>query len=163
MVEEKGRGSRLASEKTNGRKGDCRVVNMAETWVGKEGQRRGKNRRTVLIVVVVASVVIGVVLAISLTPVSKLKITLVNLSNQELFVQVWVDNFGGRVTMLEPQESVLFSWDITGWPVHKYDIQAHDPDMLVSYFQLWTHIVVLPFTEKAITLSNPTGWNFLPE
>jgi hypothetical protein len=138
------------------------VVNVAEVRVGNKGLRRVMSRRNVLIVAIVASVLIGVVVATSLAPVSKLKITLVNLSRQDLLVHVWVDKFEARHAILGPGEEVSFSWNTAGWPVHKYDILAYPPNMLVFAVEDWRDIVVLPFTEKAITLSNPSGFAFRP-
>lgn len=90
------------------------------------------------------------VVTTSVIPVSKLSITCVNYSNHDLLVRVWVDDCQDRATVLEPLESVSFSWDLTAG-LHKYDILAHSPDILVMYYQSWTYFIVLPFNEKVIT------------
>jgi hypothetical protein len=127
-----------------------KTVNSVEIKVGKEGSLRGINRRTVIVVAIVACVLTGFVIATSVTTVSKLRITFANYSLGDLLVRVYVDDLGERTAVLEPNESVSFSWNLTGW-LHKYDIFAHSPDMLVSWFHTWTYIIILPFSEKVIT------------
>ncbi len=101
---------------------------------------------------IVVVMLIAPVLAISMSEVSKLTITLVNSSDQDLRVRVWVDKFRDCSTILEPQESISFDWNITGWPIHRYDILWHPTDILVSYYPSWTYILVVPFTERTIAL-----------
>ena len=103
-----------------------------------------------MIVAIVACVLIGFVIATSVTTVSKLRITFVNYSPGDLLVRIYVDDFGERTAVLEPNESVSFSWNLTSW-LHKYDIFAHSPDMLVSWFLTWKYIIILPFDEKVIS------------
>ena len=127
-----------------------KTVSSVETKVGKEGSLRGIDRRTVIVVAIVACVFTGFVIATSVTTVSKLRITFVNHSASDLLVRIYVDDLGEQADVLKPNESVSFSWNLTGW-LHKYDIFAHPPDMLVSWFHTWTYIIILPFSEKVIT------------
>jgi len=127
-----------------------KTVDAVETKIVKQGLLRGKNRRTVVIVAIVACVLIGFFIATSVTTVSKLTITLVNYSDEDLLFRVYVDDFGERAVVLEPNESLTFSWNLTAW-LHKFDIFAHPPGMLVSWFHTWTYIIVLPFSEKIIS------------
>jgi len=126
------------------------TVSTEKTKVGKEGSRSGMSRRKIFIVAMVASTLIGFVAATSLVPVSKLTTAMVNYSDQDLLFRVYVDDFGERAVVLEPNESLTFSWNLTGW-LHKYDIFARSPNMLVSWYHTWTYIIILPFSEKVIT------------
>ena len=111
-----------------------------------------RNRRILISVVIVTIVLLASVLAISTSEISKLTITLCNKSDRDLVVRVWVDEFEDEATLLGPHERVSFHWNVTGWPIHKYDILWHSPDVIVSYFQKWTYTLVVPFTERTITL-----------
>ena len=108
-------------------------------------------------VLVVITIVTGSILATSVSKVSQLTIAVVNSSDQEVVVRIWVDDFDDRHTTLGPQEGILYCWDITGWPLHRYDILIHDADILVSYAVSWSYILVTPFTEKTMVfeVGNP--------
>lgn len=125
--------------------------NDGEIKVGEKGSLRRVNRRTITIIAIVVFVLAGFVVATSVMTVSKLRITLVNNSGDVLLFGVMIDEFNqGRSVTLGPLESVSFSWNITGW-LHKYDIFAHDPNIIVTRAISWTYIIVLPFTEKVVT------------
>jgi hypothetical protein len=126
-----------------------KIVNAVKTKIGKLGSLRGKNRRTVIIVAIVACVLIGFFIATSVTTVSKLTITVVNYSDEDLLFRVYVDDFGERHDVLEPNESLTFLWNLTAW-LHKYAIFAHPPGMLISWYPIWVHFIVLPFSEKEV-------------
>lgn len=128
---------------------------------GKRASHLRLGRRTfaalAITVVVIVAVLITSIVVVSTSAVSRLTITLFNNCCEDIVVRVWVDEFKGEGALLEPQESVSFHWDITGWPIHRYDILWHPPDMLVSHLQSWTYTLVVPFTERTIWLD--VGWS----
>ena len=126
-----------------------KAVNPVETKTGKERSLGGTNRKAVIVVVIVVCILTGFVIATSVTTVSKLRITFVNYSSVEVIVRAYVDDLEVRTCILEPNQSLSFSWNLTGW-LHKYDLFAHPTDKLVNWFHTWTYIIILPFTEKVI-------------
>jgi hypothetical protein len=140
---------------------------MSETPAGgektknvKERSRNGMSRRKVLTVAIVALSMIGFVAATFIVPVSKLTITVVNYSGEDIQYRVYVDDFEDRAIVLEPTESLTFSWKITGW-LHRYDIIAYPASIKLPYWvHSWTNIIVLPFSEKVITNERQHGERF---
>jgi len=121
----------------------------SEKIVNAVGSLRGRNLRTVIILAIVACILIGFFVETSVTTVSKLRITFVNHSSDEVIVRVYVDDLGERVSILGPNESVSYLWNLTGW-LHKYSIVAFPTDIWVEWYNIWTNIIILPFTERVI-------------
>jgi len=134
-------GCELTSKKTEG---------VAETTVGKESRSRRK-RRTIIILVVVVSVLIGFVATTSVMTVSKLKITLVNNTEDDLYFIVLVQGVSSQTISLGPDESGSLLWNLTAWH-YRYDVHHFPTSMVEVEFEVsWTDIIVFPFSEKAIT------------
>jgi len=127
-------------------------VNQAETRAGTVGSHRRLNRRSVIIVVIVVCVLTASVIATSVTVIpTKLTISITNHTRQVLIYHVYVDDVHHSWHFfLEPGESASHSWSLTGW-LHKYDIAGGFSGILINFMITWTHVIILPFTEKTIS------------
>lgn len=105
----------------------------------------------IFLAVVVAMLIVSMV-ALWISEVSKLIITVSNNSDEELVVRVWVDEFEGESALMEPQETITLEWDITGKISHRYYVLHHEPGMLVSVYFGWIYINVYPFTSESLTI-----------
>jgi hypothetical protein len=101
---------------------------------------------------------IGVVLAISLTvsflaatsilDVSTISMTVTNSGSHQVVLKVLLDD-SQKGALLNPSESVTFVWSVTAW-THRYAVLAHEPEALVMWAPIWTHVLVLPFSETSL-------------
>jgi len=144
-----------ASEKTLGEERRFRVcmsekaVDTAEAKVGREGSHRRLNRRTIVIIVIVVCTLIGFIAATSAMTVSKLRIMVVNNADRDMLIDVHVVGQPRQTTVLEPSESVSYSWNVTGW-LHSIAIAAVPAGLLINYILTYETIIILPFDETTI-------------
>ena len=105
----------------------------------------------IFLVVVIAILIVSMV-ALWISEVSRLIITLSNNSDEEVVVRIWVDEFEGESALMDPQETITLEWDISGKISHRYYVLHHDPGMLVSVCFSWIYINVYPFTSESLTI-----------
>jgi hypothetical protein len=121
--------------------------NLAETQIRRKGSHRCVYRRAIIIAII-ACILTGSAVVVAFSPV-KVSFTIVNVSSDEITVSVFVDNHEHKFALLEPNESVSWTWDLMG-VVHRYDIWIGSPLKEVFRMHSWTYVLVPPFCERVI-------------
>jgi hypothetical protein len=99
--------------------------------------------------VIVVCTLIGFIAATSAMTVSKLRIMVVNNADRDMLIDVHVVGQPRQTTVLEPSESVSYSWNVTGW-LHSIAIAAVPAGLLINYILTYETIIILPFDETTI-------------